>query len=60
MNRKEIRKLSREVKQVRCTNCGMQKYIVPFFIELDDKDVWYNAYDLDVTSRCCKKPDYRL
>ncbi len=53
MNLKELRNLSKFIiRKVRCSNCGMNKFIV--------SDENYNAYDLDVMSKCCKKPDYRL
>ncbi len=57
MNMKQLRNLRFEgttmlVRFVHCTNCGMRKAIVP--------DENYNAYDLDLTSRCCKHPDFRL
>ena len=55
MNHKELRNLWKYGTTVRlmfCKNCRLNKYIVP--------DENYNAYNVDVVSKCCEKPDYRI
>jgi hypothetical protein len=55
MNLKDIRtarKYDCVIRKIHCTTCGMTKFIV----RSDD----YNAYDVDVVSKCCHRPDYRL
>ena len=55
MNLKDIRiarKYGCTIMQVFCVKCGMRKFITA--------NENYNAYNLDVVSKCCSKPDYRL
>jgi len=57
MNGKQIydlRKYLPALRNVYCTNCGMNKWIIASYEPLMNGDT------LDITSRCCKKKDYRI
>ena len=53
MNLKDIRTISKLIiRELHCTTCNTRKFIV-----VNEN---YNAYNLDVVSKCCDHPDYRL